>query len=558
MRKILYHGTFLTMDEEYPAPEAVLVSDGRIGAAVRSGSGGQGETKGTIEADARIGAVGTLEELKNLAPEAELWDMEGRTVLPGFIDGHSHLTAAAYQLLIANLKPSPLGHCDSVEDVVRELRSFLDAHPVAEGGWLLGMGYDNSVFPGGVHPTKEDLDRVSREVPIAATHVSGHLCVVNTKGLELLGYSGENYSVPEGGVVEPTGLLKEQAFLNVNDRMQGPSPEAVVKAVGEASHMYASYGITTVHDGKVQNGQYELLKAASGLGLLCNDVVAYLVPELAEELLPKQDPADNPYDGHVRMAGVKLFLDGSPQGKTAWLSAPYYEVPEGESPDYCGFPVQTEESVLDTMKTCIRNHWQINVHANGDAAIEQMIRCYEKALKDTGSREDLRPVVIHCQTVREDQLDRMKAIGMIASFFHDHVYYWGDYHYESVLGPDRASRISPLQSALKRGISFTLHQDTPVAPPDVMAAIHNAVNRRTLQGRVLGADQAISVEEALKAVTVNGAFQIFEEADKGSITPGKKADFVVLGENPLETPKERLKQIRVLETIKDGETIYCV
>lgn len=544
MDTILYHGTFLTMDETQPSPEAVLVRNGRIE------------------------STGDLEEMKRLSREAVLKDMEGRTVLPGFIDGHSHLSAVAYQLLIANLKPSPLGTCDSVEDVVRELKDFLATHTLKPGQWLLGMGYDNSVYPGGAHPTKEDLDRVSTEIPVAATHVSGHLCVVNTKGMELLGYTGDHFNVPAGGVVEPSGLLKEQAFLNVNDKMVGPAPEDVIRSVGDASLLYASYGITTVHDGKVPMGQYQLLKGAAGMGFLHNDVVAYLTPELAEEILPKQNPAENRYENHLRLAGVKLFLDGSPQGKTAWLSQPYYEVPEGEKSDYCGFPVQTEEYVTGIFRTCVENHWQVNVHANGDAAIEQMIRCYTKVLEEMGMKnpgepvsengafENLRPVVIHCQTVREDQLTRMKEIGMIASFFHDHVYYWGDYHYESVLGPERAERISPLRSALRHGISFTLHQDSPVAPPDVMLAMHNAVNRRTLKGRILGSDQTISVEEALKAVTVHGAWQIFEEHEKGTITPGKRADFVVLSDNPLTVPKDVLQSIRILETIKDGETIY--
>ena len=185
-----------------------------------------------------------------------------------------------------------------------------------------------------------------------------------------------------------------------------------------------------------------------------------------------------------------------------------------------------------------------------------MIRCYEKALEETKSRERLRPVVIHCQTVREDQLDRMERIGMTASFFHDHVYYWGDYHYESVLGPERAERISPLRSAEKRHIPFTLHQDSPVVPPNVLFTVHNAVNRETFRGRVLGADQRISVREALEAVTIHGAYQIFEENRKGSITPGKLADLVILDRNPEKIPPDEIKEIQVLEVLKEGAVIY--
>ncbi|MBT9778038.1 amidohydrolase family protein [Clostridium sp. MCC353] len=531
MEQILYNGTFLTMDPGCREAEAVLVSEGMIK------------------------AVGKFEEICALAPDAKKKDMEGHTVLPGFIDGHSHISAVAYQLLMADLNPPPTGDCSSVEDVIRKMKEFLASRKLAPGQWLMGMGYDNSVFPDGKHPTKEDLDQISREHPVVILHVSGHLCVVNTKGMELMGYVGDHFAVPQGGVVEKSGLLKEQAFLG-SDKMEGPSPEEVIRSVENASRLYASYGITTVHDGKARMSEYRLLKAAAEQGLLCNDVVIYFSPEAAEELLPHQYPALNGYHNRLRFAGMKLFLDGSPQGKTAWLSKPYYEAPEGEGKNYRGFPVQTEEDVMGLMKKAVENHWQINVHANGDEAIEQMIRCYTRTLEETGCRENLRPVIIHCQTVREDQLKRMKEIGMIASFFLDHVYYWGDYHYESVLGPERAERISPLKSALEQDISFTLHQDSPVVPPNVLFSIHNAVNRKTYKGRILGEDQRISVYEALQAVTIHGAYQIFEEDKKGSITPGKCADFVVLDQNPEKTAPERIKDIAVKEVIKEGKTIF--
>lgn len=530
MEKILFNGDFITMDPEVEKAEAVLIEDGVIR------------------------GVGELEGLKGLAPGAEMEDLGGLTVLPGFIDGHSHISAVAHQLLMADLNPPPVGDCRSVADVVAKLKTFLDKKELAPGQWLMGMGYDNSVFPDGKHPTKEDLDEVSREVPVMALHVSGHLCVVNSKGMELMGYAGEQFDVPEGGVVEPSGLLKEQAFLG-SDKMKGPSPADVIRSVGDASRLYISYGITTAQDGKTRMEEYGLLKAAGEQGLIENDVVMYLAPEAAAELLPHQNPEKNGYRNHLRFAGMKLFLDGSPQGKTAWLSEPYLVVPDGEKADYRGFPVQTEEYVLGIMRQAVENHWQINVHANGDEAIEQMIRCYTKVLEETGSREDLRPVVIHCQTVREDQLERMKKIGMIASFFLDHVYYWGDYHYESVLGPERAERISPLKSALEHGISFTLHQDSPVVPPNILFSVHNAVNRRTEKGRLLGGDQRITVLEALKAVTVHAAYQIFEEDRKGSITPGKAADFVILRQNPLEVDAEKIKDIEIVSVIKDGKNL---
>lgn len=534
MKTIFYDGVFLTMEDT---------------------AGGNGLAKAVLVEDGVIVSLGDKAQLMALAPDADMRSMNGNTVLPGFVDGHSHISAVAYQLLMANLKPSPMGPCDSVEDVVTELKAFLAKKTLGEGQWLLGMGYDNSVYADGQHPRKEDLDQVSTLVPIAAIHISGHLCVVNSKGMELMGYAGDHPVVPPGGVVESSGLLKEQAFLG-SDLMGQPSMEDIFRSLGEASRLYASYGMTTVQDAKTMPEEMELLKAAGQQGLLVNDVVCYLAPPAADLMLPHTDPKENRYIDQIRMAGMKLFLDGSPQGKTAWLSSPYFKVPHGEREDYKGFPVQSEEYVLKMIRKSLENHWQINVHANGDEAIEQLIRCYSKALIDCKCLKGFRPVVIHAQTVRQDQLVRMKKIGMIVSFFLDHVYYWGDYHYESVLGPERAERISPLRMALDQGISFTMHQDSPVVPPDVLFSVHNAVNRKTKNGRMLGGDQRITVPEALKAVTICGAYQIFEEHRKGSLAAGKLADFVVLDQNPLDVPSEQLKDIKILETIKNGKTIF--
>ena len=534
MEQLYFHGTILPMTGEGDTLEALLVRDGLIAEA------------------------GAYEELSAAAPGAEEIDLRGRTMLPGFIDGHSHLTAVAYQLTMVNLNPPPIGECTGVEDLVRILREKLSQNDLEPGQWLIGMGYDNSVFPNGAHPTRWDLDQVSTELPVAAMHTSGHLCAVNTKAMELLGYLPILSEVPEGGVAEANGLLKEQAFLAPEKQklMQSVSPQKVLEFVGKASDLYASYGITTAQDGRTTLEERELLLGAQRMGMLKTDVVMYLMPEAAEEVLPRQNPALNGYEGHVRPAGVKFFLDGSPQGKTAWLSRPYLVAPEGESEDYQGVPTMKEEEVLSLMRQAVSNHWQINVHANGDEAIEQMIRCYEQVLSETAAEEMLRPVIIHCQTVREDQLERMSQTGMLASFFLDHVYYWGDYHRDSVLGLERASRISPLSSALRNGISFTLHQDAPVVPPNPVFSIFNAVNRRTSSGKILGAQERISVYEALKAVTVNGAYQIFEENRKGMLKPGYRADFVILNKNPLKVAPDQLSSLEVCATIKDGTVIY--
>ncbi len=538
-KTIFYNAQVVTMDASLPDAQAVLIEDGIIR------------------------RVGTDAEILALREEGTLLrNLQGKALLPGFIDPHSHFTAVAYDLLMVNAKPSPAGPCDTKALLLEVFREGYEAGDWSNGDWLMGMGYDPSAFPDKVGITRHDLDTVSAEVPICCIHASGHMAVLNTLALQRLGYWGD-YTVPAGGTVDrlsdgtPSGLVTELAYLSadVQAKIKAPAFARVLEAMREASALYASYGITTAQDARVNLKEGMLLAAGGETGAIAIDIVGIVAPDAADTLLTKGQTA-GPYTNHIRMGGYKLFLDGSPQGKTAWLSAPYHVPPEGYGPDYCGFPIYEDAAVVDAAKTCLQNRWQLNVHCNGDAACEQLIRCYAQAVRETGISENLRPVMIHAQTVRADQLDRMASLGMTTSFFLDHLYYWGDYHSASVLGPERAETISPIRWALERGIHCTMHQDSPVVPPNVLLAVHNAVNRKTMSGRTLGAHQRISVAEALKAVTLDGAYQIFEENTKGSITAGKAADLVILGENPLTADSSSLRDIPVLETVKAGVTVY--
>ncbi len=536
---IFYNAQVITMEESCPTAQAVLVGDGEIL------------------------KVGSNEEiLAQKTADTHLRNLEGKALLPGFIDPHSHFTAVAYSLLLVNARPSPSGPCNSRELLLEEFRKAYEAGDWSNGDWLMGMGYDSSAFPGQKGITRHDLDQVSTEVPISCIHASGHMAVVNTLGLQRLGYWG-SYTVPAGGTVErlpdgtPSGLITELAYLapEVQAKIKAPGFDKVLASLKKASDLYASYGITTAQDARVNMSENQLLTAGGQTGAIAIDVVGIVAPDAAEQLLVKGQKV-GPYINHIRMGGYKIFLDGSPQGKTAWLSQPYYIPPEGYGADYQGFPICNDGELTAQIQTCLENNWQINVHCNGDEACEQLVRCYERALWETGMDKELRPVMIHAQTVRRDQLDRMAKISMTASFFLDHVFYWGDWHYDSVLGPERAANISPIRWALDRGIHCTMHQDSPVVNPHAMFAVHNAVNRKTMTGRVLGENQKISVWEALNAVTLDGAYQIFEEEKKGSIAEGKIADLVILDKNPLTVDVTTLKDILVLETIKEGSTIY--
>ena len=539
-RKIYFNGNIITVDKKESIAQAILVEDNLIK------------------------AVGTNEEILNLADDStEKIDLEGKTMLPGFIDPHGHIVAIAQTLMIVML-----GDVTSKEELLNRLKKELKENPVEEGKWLIGFGYDNTKFEDGLHPTKFDLDTVSTEVPITVSHASGHLACVNSKALELYGYAGKDYVVPEGGVVrtvspdskEANGVLEENAILDSEKKKVVPSPgfEDVLNAIVKAQKLYASLGVTTTQDASVEEANHynHMLGACAQNNMLFIDIVGLATQPSTKNLMKDEGTPKREYFNHYKLGGAKTWLDGSPQGFTAWLSKPYHVVPEGQPADYCGYPTQSDEVVTQYFVDCINMNLQVHVHVNGDEACEQFLRCYEKAVEITGHGTELRPVMVHCQALRYDQLDRVKALGVVPTFFNDHVRFWGDLHHDQVFGPERAQNISPIGWALEKGITFTLHQDPPVKMPNQILAIHNAVNRKTESGRVLGEHQRIPVMEAIKAVTINGAYQYFEEDKKGSIEAGKLADLVILDKNPLTVDPQNIENIKVVETIKEGNTIF--
>ena len=291
----------------------------------------------------------------------------------------------------------------------------------------------------------------------------------------------------------------------------------------------------------------------TGMAIIAGEISTKGYADLpqAEEIYQAFPQRDGAYDRRLRLGGYKIFLDGSPQSRTAWVRTPY-EKTQGDAPEY-GTSTMTEEAVEEAVLLAARTGRQLLAHCNGDAAAEQYLSACEKA-KRAGKRLK-KPVMIHAQLLGTDQIPRLKALGMIPSFFAAHVYHWGDVHIRN-LGLERAGKISPLRSAQKEGLVFTLHQDSPVILPDMLETVWCAAVRKTKAGIVLGAEERISVYEALRAVTWNGAYQYSEETRKGSIAPGKLADFVILDRNPLETEPEALREIQVLETIKEGKTVY--
>ena len=495
-----------------------------------------------------------------IGEETQVHRLGARALLPGFIDAHGHLTFQAATIYWANLASPPVGAVTDIESLQSTLGEYIADNKIPPGTWVIGNGYDDSLLNEQRHPNRDDLDQVSSVHPIALLHVSGHLMAANSLALAETGIDAE-MADPPGGIIRrypgsnrPDGVLEETATYPLRAVLQQPTGNPI-EGVIEAMNLYASYGITTVQDGAITLPGAEMLEAMDEQGLLTLDVVVYPMV---------RDPNDNSLDDvnfgsyrdRFKYGGVKMSLDGSPQGKTAYLSAPYLVPPAGQDADYLGYPTLPAETVNTLVARYIALDVPILAHANGDAAGEMLINAVELATED-GNPRDHRTVMIHAQTVRDDQLDRMAQLQMIPSFFSAHVYYWGDWHRDSVLGEQRAARISPTRSALDRDIIFTLHNDSPIVPPDMLRLIWATTNRLTRSDQILGADQRLTTYEALAAVTRDAAYQYFESEVKGTLAVGKLADLVILSADPLEVPAADLQLLNVDETWSHGERVFA-
>ncbi|ULQ51163.1 amidohydrolase [Flavihumibacter fluvii] len=519
-----------------------------------------------VQQDGKIAFIGSLDDAEKQFPNAGKKDLQGKTLLPGFIDGHGHLYLTGFYNMMANLLPPPDGGCNSIQGVVDEMNAWKDSEKgqffLNKFGWLVGFGYDDSQLAEKEHPTADDLDKVSTEVPVIIIHQSGHLGAVNHKALEIFSITKASKD-PVGGHIRkdanghPTGVLEETAFQPLQLQMLPKiDDETDAKIVENGQKMYAQFGYTTAQEGGGNTGFNNSLQKAADHGELYIDLVTYTVMDMGlDAMTSKYYTNDHSYKNHYRVGGVKLVLDGSPQGKTAWLTKPYLIPPSGKDHNYHGYPKFSKEDAQKFINQAFENKWQLLAHTNGDAAVDEYLLYIKDALKNHGY-DDHRSVIIHGQVIRKDQIQQIADLNVLASEYAVHTFYWGDWHLNSVLGSPRAEYISPCRDLIDAGINLTSHSDCPVIPPNSLRIIDATTNRVTRSGLILGPEQRITPYEALLTQTRWGAYQYFEEDHKGTLSAGKLADFVVLDQNPLKIDPMKIHTIKVVETIKEGKPVY--
>ncbi|MEM1352721.1 MAG: amidohydrolase [Pseudomonadota bacterium] len=532
-------GPILTINDDAPTAEAVAVKDGRI---------------------TSVGALADV--MKQQGDGTEVFDLDGRTMVPGFVDSHGHVVFGGLQALSANMLAPPDGAVTDIASLQQTLRDWADENVAAveQAGVIIGFGYDNAQLAEQRHPTRDDLDAVSDVVPIIIVHQSGHIGVANSPALEIAGYDASTAN-PAGGIIQrgengaPNGVLEEYAFFGaLVPILSQLGPEAFAAFAVAGAELWASFGYTTGQDGRSSGASVDTLNAMANEGRIPIDVVAY--PDVLEARAYISEHVSRTYgDTRVRVGGCKLTIDGSPQGFTALRDRPYYD-PLGDYPaGYAGYAAVSMEQVQEAVNWCYENDIQIITHANGEGASDMLIAALRAAQEQFGAVGN-RPVLIHGQFLREDQVDAYKDLGVFMSLFPMHTFYWGDWHRDRTVGPVNAENISPTGWLVQRDMMFGSHHDAPVAFPDSMRILDATVTRRTRSGDILGPHQRVDVITALKALTIWPAWQHFEENEKGSIEVGKLADFVLLAQDPTAIDPEKLDENRVVATIKEDNVIY--
>lgn len=527
--------------------------------------------------DGRIVFAGPLVDARTfIGPGTQAVNLGGKTLLPGFIDTHGHFVYFGKNLVDANL----LG-CADVADLVARMKKQAERTPA--DGWIVGFGYQARGMKEGRPPTSAELDQVAADRPVMVVDSSGHLGAANVAAFKAAGITADT-SDPAGGQFARgadgkslLGPMEETALNAVRSKRPPFTGELAARAIIGAADVWASHGQTTAMEAGLGLGNddigivlhaidekllpIDLYVAAKDSALDDTLAAAYSVASqsnpqaggVVEKLRAARPDLDRRYVNRVRLGGVKFWLDGSLD--TAWFTQPYAENPPGKTGAFAGYR-QIPDEVLDGV---FEKYWptelQIHMHMNGDAAADQALAAIAKAVQKHGMR-DHRPVFVHATWLRIDQIEKIRACGAIPSFLTAGIIPGGD-AVVKLWGAERSAGAMAARTFLRSGLPFTFSHDAPVSPvPSILALVDAGVNRLSGSGKVVGPDERIPPYDALRAVTATAAYQLKEEQSKGTLEPGKLADLVVLDRNPLKVEPTTIKDIVVVETIKEGRTVY--
>ena len=533
----LWHGgTILTMDGETPRTVQAVVTRGN-----------------------RIVFAGAERQARRAAGHgANDRDLKGATMLPGFIDAHSHFSFALQAAGGIDLSDPAMGEVRNVATLLDAVKRAAERRGIAKGEWVVVWSYDQENLEEARHVTRAEIDAALPDYKVVLLHVSFHGLVANSGALAAAGLK-DGAPVPEGGVMPSdaqgklTGLLFEKAMYPVMAVLPRPDPGAMLAAIEAAQLRYAREGYTQMQEGASQPGDIAFFTSPAAKERLKLDLAMLPIFSGLDPLLARKDVQFGTWQGHVKLQGIKFILDGSPQARTAYFTRDYARgAPDGSHP-WHGQPVTSEAEFLTAARKAHERGWQLFVHANGDAAIDMAIRTFDAL--GIEAADNRRPVVIHSQFMRPDQIPQYQRIGIGPAYFSNHTYYWGDVHRTNF--PDEVvGFISPFKASKEAGLIASNHTDYPVTKLDTRMMLWTAMARQSKTGVISGPDQRIGAYEALQALTTGPAWQAFEENRRGRIKPGLLADFVVLEKNPLTTPVEGIRGIKVLETVKDGQTVW--
>ncbi|GAB3056478.1 amidohydrolase [Salinicoccus sesuvii] len=490
--------------------------------------------------------------------EADVLDAEGRFLIPGFIDTHSHLLLYGLYKSLVELTPQAVGNIGEIQTA---LKQRADVTPAGE--WVVGHGYSEIELAEDRHITIDELDAISTEHPIYIRHSSAHMGVANSRALEIAGINEETPD-PDGGYFARTddrlnGLLFELPAVEMMlPHLPKPSKAEMIEALAVAESDYISKGITTASEACVGlahgKDDYDAfmayIKQENAMKLrLMIDYQLMLESESLKELSfdELKQQIEDLSQGQCTLDSAKFFQDGSIQINTAALTENYYNV------DDKSHIIIPQEKLEALYMDFARRGYPLTTHGNGDAAIKSIIKAYAKVNADSDYEKVTR--VEHIQTGKYEDIEAMKANNIEGSFFTNHLYYYGDKHYEKFLGPERAEKMDPARWAEDLGVLYTLHSDCPVTPISPLDTIRIACDRMTKSGRVLGEDMKLTRFEALKAMTISGAKLNCTESENGSVEIGKAADFVLLDENPLDDDIV-LEDALIMYTFIDGDMVY--